>query len=107
MALALPLIVLVVLYFFMIRPQQRRMRDRQSMVRSAGVGDEVALAGGVIGVIVAEEDGSDVLSLEVDTDVELRVQRAAIAQIITPASSGAPIDPSEPAELPEGTGSDN
>ncbi len=83
MALALPLIVLVILYFFMIRPQQRRMRERQAMVRAAGIGDEVALAGGVIGVIVAEEQGSEILSLEVDTDVELRVQRAAIAQILT------------------------
>ncbi len=87
MALALPLIVLVILYFFMIRPQQRRMRERQKMIRAAGIGDEIALAGGVIGVIVAEEEGSDVLSLEVDTDVELRVQRAAIAQILTQAKA--------------------
>lgn len=86
MAFALPLVVLVILYFFMIRPQQRRVRERQQMVRSAGVGDEIALAGGVIGVIVAEEEGSDILSLEVDTDVELRVQRAAIAQIIKSAN---------------------
>ena len=99
MALALPLIVLVVLYFFMIRPQQRRVRERQSMVRSAGIGDEVALAGGVIGVIVAEESESDVLSLEVDTDVELRVQRAAIAQILKSAGS------TDSPGLSEGSGS--
>ncbi len=54
------------------------------MVRAAGVGDEVATVGGVIGTIVAEE-GADIVALEVDTDVELRVQRRAIGEIITSA----------------------
>ncbi|HCB34462.1 MAG TPA: preprotein translocase subunit YajC [Acidimicrobiaceae bacterium] len=90
MTLLLPFLVLVVLYMFMIRPQQRRMRERQSMIRSAAVGDVVAMAGGIIGVIVADEGESGVLSLEVDTDVEVRVQRSAISQILTPAAGELP-----------------
>lgn len=86
MALLLPVIVLVGMYFLMIRPQQKRMREREAMVRSAGVGDEVATVGGVIGIIVAEE-GDNVVALEVDTDVELRVQRRAIGEIVTQADA--------------------
>lgn len=82
MALLLPIVVLVGMYFLMIRPQQKRMKEREAMVRAAGLGDEVATVGGVIGIIVAEE-GDHVVALEVDTDVELRVQRRAIAEIIT------------------------
>ena len=79
MALLLPIIVFVGMYFLILRPQQKRMKEREAMVRAAGVGDEVATVGGVIGVIVAEED-ENVVSLEVDTDVELRVQRRSIGE---------------------------
>ena len=84
MALLLPIIVFVGMYFLILRPQQKRMKEREAMVRAAGVGDEVATVGGVIGVIVAEED-ENVVSLEVDTDVELRVQRRSIGEIISKA----------------------
>ena len=84
MALLLPIIVFVGMYFLILRPQQKRMKEREAMVRAAGVGDEVATVGGVIGVIVAEED-EIVVSLEVDTDVELRVQRRSIGEIISKA----------------------
>ena len=84
MALLLPIIVFVVMYFLILRPQQKRMKEREALVRAAGVGDEVATVGGVIGIIVAEED-ENIVSLEVDDDVELRVQRRAIGEIVTKA----------------------
>ena len=82
MALLLPIIVFVGMYFLILRPQQKRMKEREALVRAAGIGDEVATVGGVIGVIVAEEEG-EIVSLEVDTDVELRVQRRSIGEIIS------------------------
>ncbi len=90
--LLLPLLLVVVLYFVMIRPQQRRMKAREAMIRSADVGDVVATAGGVIGKIVAIEDAGDVVCLEVDSDVELRVQRRAIAEILAGAADADPTD---------------
>lgn len=86
MALLLPIIVFAGMYFLILRPQQKRMKERESMVRAAGIGDEVATVGGVIGTIVAEED-ENIVSLEVDTDVELRVQRRSIGEIITKAEA--------------------
>ena len=82
MALLLPIIVFAGMYFLLLRPQQKRMKEREAMVRAADIGDEVATVGGVIGTIVAEED-ENIVSLEVDTDVELRVQRRSIGEIIT------------------------
>ena len=84
MALLLPILVFVGMYFLILRPQQKRMKQREALVRAAGIGDEVATVGGVIGIIVAEEDEQGV-SLEVETDVELRVQRRSIGEIITKA----------------------
>ena len=55
MALLLPIIVFVGMYFLILRPQQKRMKEREALVRAAGVGDEVATVGGVIGIIVAED----------------------------------------------------
>ena len=81
MALLLPIIVFVGMYFLILRPQQKRMKEREALVRAAGVGDEVATVGGVI---VAEEEG-EIVSLEVDNDVELRVQRRSIGEIISKA----------------------
>ena len=88
MALLLPIIVFVGMYFLILRPQQKRMKEREALVRAAGVGDEVATVGGVIGIIVAEED-ENIVSLAVDDDVERRVQRRAIGEIVTKAEQAA------------------
>ena len=88
MALLLPIIVFVGMYFLILRPQQKRMKEREALVRAAGVGDEVATVGGVIGIIVAEED-ENIVSLEVDDDVELRVQRRSSGEIVTKAEQAA------------------
>ena len=88
MALLLPIIVFVGMYFLILRPQQKRMKEREALVRAAGVGDEVATVGGVIGIIVAEED-ENIVSLEVDDYVELRVQGRSIGEIVTKAEQAA------------------
>ena len=88
MALLLPIIVFVGMYFLILRPQQKRMKEREALVRAAGVGDEVATVGGVIGIIVAEGD-EDIVSLEVADAVELRVQRRSSGEIVTKAEQAA------------------
>ncbi len=72
------------------------MKAREALVRAAGVGDEVATVGGVIGIIVAEES-ENVVSLEVDDDVELRVQRRSIGEIVTKAE-----DATDDSDSPDG-----
>lgn len=83
------------MYFMMIRPQQRRAKERTAMLSRADIGDVIATVGGVIGKIVAVEEPGEVVCIEVDSDVELRVQRRAIGEIITPAPSDGPAGPAE------------
>ena len=70
------LMVPVALYFLMIRPQRRRMRETAALQVSLTVGDEVITNSGIYGFITAVED--DLFWLEVDEDVQMRVARAAI-----------------------------
>ena len=65
-------------YVFLVRPQQRRVKQHGALVDSLGVGDEVVTAGGIVGNITRIND-RDVL-LQVAPSVELRVVKGAIAQ---------------------------
>jgi preprotein translocase subunit YajC len=70
------LMVPVALYFLMIRPQRKRMRETAALQASLTVGDEVITNSGIYGFITAVED--DLFWIEVDEDVQMRVARAAI-----------------------------
>jgi preprotein translocase subunit YajC len=77
----LPLVLMfVVLYFVMIRPQMRRQKEARAMIEALAKGDEVATAGGVLGRIT--ELGEQYLTLEIAKGVEIQVQRNAVAQVL-------------------------
>ncbi|MBA2607390.1 MAG: preprotein translocase subunit YajC [Actinobacteria bacterium] len=71
-------IMFVGIYFFLIRPQQARVRSHQALVASVQVGDEVVTAGGIVGIVTAISE-RDVM-VEVSPGVELKVVKGAIAQ---------------------------
>lgn len=77
----LPLVLMfVVLYFVMIRPQMKKQKEHRSMIDSLGKGDEVATVGGVLGKITKISESS--LSLEVANGVEIQLQRSAVVQVL-------------------------
>ncbi|WP_395160767.1 preprotein translocase subunit YajC [Ilumatobacter sp.] len=78
--LFLPLI-LVAMYFLMIRPQRKRMRDQQDLQKSVEVGQDVVTTSGVFGTITGE-DGPNRFWLEIDDDVQIRIARAAIQNVV-------------------------
>ncbi len=82
-----PLLVLLLIpfamYFLLIRPQRKRMKDAARCSRSLGVGDEVITSSGVYGFITGEED--DLFWLEIDDDVQIRIAKAAIQGKAGPA----------------------
>jgi preprotein translocase subunit YajC len=90
--LILMALIFVAMYFLMIRPQRKRMREAQELQRSMEEGDEVITNAGVYGFITAID--GDVIWLEIAENVEIRVARAAIARVIqavdTPESTAAP-----------------
>ena len=76
--LGILLLIPFAMYFFLIRPQRRRVRETQELQRSIEVGDEVITTSGVYGVITGE-DGDSRFWLEIDDDVQIRIARAAIS----------------------------
>jgi preprotein translocase subunit YajC len=77
----LPLVLMfVVLYFVMIRPQMKRQKEHRTMIDALAKGDEVATSGGVIGRVTRLDEGF--MSLEIANGVEIRVQRSAVVQVL-------------------------
>lgn len=77
----LPLVLMfVVLYFIMIRPQMKRQKEHKAMVEALAKGDEVVTAGGLLGRI--SKLGDTYLHVEVANGVEIQVQRTAVAQVL-------------------------
>ena len=73
----LPLILMfVVMYFLMIRPQQKRAKEQKAMMDALAKGDEVITAGGVLGKVVKVDD--TYVTLEVATGTEIVVQKSSI-----------------------------
>jgi preprotein translocase subunit YajC len=98
-SLILLALIPLALYFFMIRPQRRRVRDQQALQRSIGVGDEVVTTSGIFGFITGEE--GDKFWLEIDDDVQIRVARAAIqSKVDTSSGDAADTDTAKEAATP-------
>ena len=77
----LPLVLMfVVLYFVMIRPQMKRQKEHRSMIDALAKGDEVATSGGLLGKV--SRLGDTHLGLEIATGVEVQVQRSAVVQVL-------------------------
>ena len=77
----LPIILMfVVLYIFMIRPQMKRAKETKAMIDALQKGDEVIAAGGVIGRITKISDAY--VSLEIASNTEINVQRAAVQMLL-------------------------
>jgi preprotein translocase subunit YajC len=83
------LLIPVAMYFLMIRPQRRRMREQQELQSSLQVGDEVITSSGVYGTITGE-DGPTRFWLEIDDDVQIRIARAAVQGKVTDDAASAP-----------------
>jgi len=78
----IPLILIfVIMYFLILRPQQKRMKDHRNMVSELKRGDHVVTQGGLIGKVTDLKD--DELSVEIAQGVKVRVVRATIAQVVT------------------------
>lgn len=86
MAELIPFVLLLgLMWFMLIRPQQSRLRKQRELISSIAVGDVVLTAGGLIGTVRVLTD--EELRLEVSPGMELRVVRAAISRRLTPDES--------------------
>lgn len=84
----IPLIlVFLIMYFLIMRPQQKKMKQHREMVEALKKGDSVVTQGGIIGKVVAVRD--DEAEVEIAQGVRIRVVRATIAQVVSRTAPAA------------------
>jgi len=80
----IPLILIfVIFYFFLIRPQQKRVKEHKTMVENLKKGDEVITSGGIIGIVdrVLEDDRIEVL---LNDDVKVQIIKSTVTGLLKP-----------------------
>ena len=81
----LPLVLMfVVLYFVMIRPQMKKQKEHRAMIDSLAKGDEVVTSGGVVGKVA--KMGDNYVGLEVASGVEIQIQHSAVTLVLPKGS---------------------
>jgi len=88
LTMLLPLALIPVLYLVMIRPQQKRQKQWQSMLQNIKTGDRVTTAGGIRGIILSIKDDSIVIRVAPD-NLKLEVAKTAIASVTTQDESSS------------------
>ena len=79
-SLILPIGLVVLFYFFLIRPQSKRQKEHKQMVNELQKGEEILTSGGILGKITSVND--DFVTLEIAKDVSLTMQKSAVQTIM-------------------------
>jgi preprotein translocase subunit YajC len=82
------ILIFVIMYFLMIRPQQKKMKEHRAMVAALRRGDQVVTQGGLIGKISKVKDDSEI-EVELAEGVRVRVVRATITQVLSKTEPAA------------------
>tara|TARA_R110002167_G_scaffold269334_2_gene475829 strand:+ start:93687 stop:94031 length:345 start_codon:yes stop_codon:yes gene_type:complete len=79
----IPLILIFgIMYFLLIRPQQKKLKDHQRMVEALRRGDQIITQGGIMGKVVKVKDDSNEVEVEIASGVNVRVVRSTIATVV-------------------------
>ena len=80
----IPLILIfVIFYFFLIRPQQKKAKEHKQMVEALRRNDNVLLQSGIFGKVVKVKDDDEEIEIEIAKDVKVRVLRSSVASVIS------------------------
>ena len=92
------LVLLVGMWFLLIRPQRRRQMESQRLLQSLSVGKEIVTAGGLYGTITALED--DEARVRIAEGVEVRIAKRAIAGVLSDDAEPEALEEESAANLP-------
>jgi preprotein translocase subunit YajC len=79
-SLILPIGLVVLFYFFLIRPQSKRQKEQKQMIADLQKGEEIITSGGILGKITSIND--NFITLEITKDVSIKIQKAAVQTIM-------------------------
>jgi len=82
MSVAPLVLIFVVFYFLLIRPQQKKMKDHKSMLGALRRGDKVVTGGGIIGTVAKPPEGEEIV-VEIADGIKVRVMRGTIQSVLT------------------------
>lgn len=85
----IPLVLMIaIMYFLLIRPQQRKAKEHKAMVEALRRGDQIITSGGILGKVVrVMEDG--IVEVEISEGVKIRVVKATISQVVNKTEPAA------------------
>ena len=78
------ILIFVVFYFLLIRPQAKRAKEHKAMVAGLAVGDEIVTSGGILGKVA--EAGEQFLTVEIADGVQVKVQRHTVSAVLPKGS---------------------
>lgn len=78
--MALPIVMIVVFYFLLIRPQSKRAKEHRNMVAAIETGAEIVTSGGILGKVI--EASEQFLTVEIADGVNVKVQRHTVTQVL-------------------------
>ena len=76
------ILIFVIMYFLLIRPQQKKLKEHQAMVEALRRGDQVVTQGGLIGKVTKVKEDNE-LEVEISDGVKVRVVRSTITQVLS------------------------
>lgn len=75
--------IFAIMYFFIIRPQQKQAKDQQSMLGGLKKGDDVVTTGGILGKVFAVHPDGKVMTIEIANGVKIRILKASVQGKVT------------------------
>tara|TARA_B100000586_G_scaffold256879_1_gene220087 strand:+ start:920 stop:1246 length:327 start_codon:yes stop_codon:yes gene_type:complete len=76
----LPIFILILMYFILIRPQSKKLKEHKAMIKDLNIGDEVSTNGGIYGKIT--KIGESFVLLKINDNVEIKLQKNSVSQIL-------------------------
>lgn len=76
-------LIFAVMYFLLIRPQQKKLKEHRAMLEAVRRGDRVVTNGGIIGLVVKAADGDRELTVEIAENVRVKVMRDMLSSVIS------------------------
>jgi preprotein translocase subunit YajC len=76
-------LVFLIMYFLLIRPQQKKLKEHQAMVAALRRGDQVVTSGGIVGRVTRVKDNENEVEVEIAPNVNVRVVRSTIQTVVS------------------------
>ena len=83
------ILIFAIMYFLLIRPQQKKVKEHRAMVDAPRRGDQVITQGGVIGKVTKVKDGENEIEVEIAKGVNVRIVKATVAQVMSKTEPAA------------------